>query len=217
MCFSPEISLITFIVGIIGAALSFSLGTTTDKIVGTIFGFISLMQGIEFGLWKHQNCDNINKTFTSLGLIFNHIQPIVLAAIILYFNKNLSSNEFSYKRNIIILLTIIYTAVIIFYSLQFQLQDECTIKNDYQHLQWNWNLLKYKGIVYTLFLITVIIIFLIGTPNFVQGIFIAIFLLVSYMISFFIYKERNIIGSMWCFFSALFPFFWFIIRKLNII
>jgi hypothetical protein len=213
MCFSPEISLITFIIGIVGAYLSFSLNTPSDKIIGLFFGFVSLMQGIEFILWKNKTCNETNKTFTSLGLILNHLQPIILFILILLLNKNLSYQ----KKNIIYLCVIIYSIVIILYSSQFKLQNECTSKNKSNHLDWNWNNLSYKYIAYGVFLITLFMLFLVGIPNEKYGIILSLITVLSYIFSFFIYKNKNVIGSLWCFFSSLFPIFWFIIRKFNVL
>ncbi len=212
MCFSPFASLSTFIIGIIGTLLCLTLGTATDKLIGLFFGFVSSMQLIEYILWKNQECNTINKLFSIMGMILNHLQPIVLAILILVLNKSLSSS----KKQSIIIVTIIYSIIIIPYSIQFVYDDDmCTLKNEYNHLDWDWNGMKYKEIVYLLFLFTVIFLFYIGTPDKNSGLIISIIILISYIISYFIYKDKKVIGAMWCLFASFTPVLWFGYKKIK--
>ena len=47
------------------------------------------MQGIEYSL-NQQKCDKYNQFLSYLGMFLNHIQPIIFAIIILYFNPKLN-------------------------------------------------------------------------------------------------------------------------------
>ena len=203
-------SLITFIIGIIGAILCITLETTTEEIVGYFFGFVALMQGIEYILWKNQECNIINKAASLIGMILNHIQPIILSIIILSLNKNLSKNT----KQIIILSTIIYTIVITIYSLQFiNDNDGCTLKNEYDHLKWDWTSMNYN-IVYLLFLFMLVFLFYVGTPDRNSGIILAIISFISYIISYFIYGNKNVVGPLWCIFASFTPILWYVYKKL---
>jgi len=146
MCFSAEVSIITFLIGIVGAFLCIQLNTKVDKIIGYFYGFVALMQLIEYLLWMHQKCDNYNKFLSITGMLLNHLQPIVLGLLVLYFNKN-NKNKW-----IIYLILSIYTIIIVPYSLQFiQSGDfDCTLKDDKQnsHLIWNWNGMNMSDFVY---------------------------------------------------------------------
>jgi hypothetical protein len=210
MCFSPLASLSTFLIGIIGAILCLTLGTPTDKLVGLFFGFVSSMQGIEFALWQNQTCNNINKIISVLGMVLNHLQPIVLSILILLINHELPIMT----KQIIILSTIIYAIVITAYSLQFKFDEQCTIKNEYKHLEWKWNEMKYKAFVYMFFLLMLIFLFYIGTPDKNSGIILSAISLISYLISFFIYKKEKVIGSLWCLFASFTPVLWYGYKKL---
>jgi hypothetical protein len=211
MCFSPEVSLGTFLIGIIGSILCFSLGTPTDKLVGLFFGFVSSMQGIEFALWKNQNCNTMNKIITTLGMILNHLQPIVLSILILLLNDDLPIMT----KQIIILLTIIYAIVITAYSLQFiKDEDGCTLKNEYNHLEWDWNNMKHKVLVYMLFLFMLIFLFYVGTPDKKSGILLSCLSLISYLTSFFIYKDQKVVGALWCIFASFIPILWYGWKKI---
>lgn len=211
MCFSPLASLSTFLIGIIGATLCLTLGTPTDKLVGLFFGVVSSMQGIEFALWENQNCNTMNKIISVLGMILNHLQPIVLSILILLLNNDLSIMT----KQIIILSTIIYAIVITAYSLQFtEDNDGCTLKNEHNHLEWDWNDMKNKTLVYMLFLFMLIFLFYVGTPDKKSGILLSCISLISYLISFFIYKDQKVVGSLWCLFASLTPVLWFISKKI---
>lgn len=210
MCFSPLASLSTFIIGIIGCILTITLGTPTDKLVGLFFGFVSSMQGIEFALWENQTCNDMNKIISILGMLLNHLQPIVLSILILLLNHDLST----LTKQIIILSTIIYAIVITAYSLQFKSDDGCTIKNEYNHLEWDWNKMKNRTIVYMLFLFMLILLFYIGTPDKKSGIILSVISLISYLISFFIYRKERVVGSLWCLFASFTPVLWYGYKKL---
>ncbi len=205
MCFSPLASLSTFIIGIIGAILCLTLGTSTDKLVGLFFGFVSSMQGIEFLLWENQTCNQMNKIVSVLGMVLNHLQPIVLSILILLLNHDLSL----LSKQIIIISTIIYAVVITAYSLQFKSDDGCTIKNEYSHLEWDWNGMKNRTLVYLLFLFMLILLFYIGTPDKKSGIILSAISLISYLISYFIYKDQRVVGSLWCLFASFTPVLWY--------
>jgi hypothetical protein len=211
MCFSPLASISTFLIGIIGAILCVSLGTPTDKLVGYFFGFVSSMQGIEFALWENQTCNDMNKIITILGMVLNHLQPIVLSILILLLNNDLSHTT----RQVIILSTIIYAITIAAYSYQFISDDDgCTLKNEYNHLEWDWNGMKYRDIVYVIFLFMLMMLFYIGTPNKKSGILLSGISLISYLISFFIYKDKKVVGSLWCLFASFTPVLWYTGNKI---
>ena len=211
MCFSPLASLSTFLIGIIGAVLCLTLGTPTDKLVGIFFGFVSSMQGIEFALWENQNCNTMNKIITTLGMVLNHLQPIVLSILILLLNTDLPTMT----KQIIILSTIIYAIVITAYSLQFTSDDDgCTLKNEYNHLEWDWNGMKYKTLVYMLFLCMLVFLFYVGTPDKKSGIILSAISLISYLTSYFIYKDQKIVGSLWCLFASFTPVLWYGWKKI---
>jgi hypothetical protein len=211
MCFSPLASLSTFLIGIIGAILTITLGTPTDKLVGLFFGFVSSMQGIEFALWENQDCNTMNKIFSVLGMVLNHFQPIVLSILILLLNNELSNTN----KQIIIISTIIYAITITAYSIQFINDDDgCTLKNEYNHLKWDWNGMKYRAIVYIMFLFMLMMLFYIGTPNKKAGIVLSAISLISYLTSYFIYKDKKVVGSLWCLFASFTPVLWYGYKKM---
>jgi hypothetical protein len=209
MCFSANVSLGTFITGIIFSILCFSLGTTEGKIIGLFFGFVIFMQLIEYLLWKHQYCDLINKKLTIAGMILNHLQPIVLFMSILLFNKNISPKNL----RIMILVVLIYIIIIINYSLQFK--KVCTLKSkeSNNHLVWKWNNMDNAGMVYIIFLVSMIILTYLGMPS--NKIIYSFIILLTFVISKIIYDKDQVTGAMWCFIAAFAPLVYFITQKIK--
>jgi hypothetical protein len=206
MCFSEKASIITFIVGIMGGILCISLGSMTDKIFGYFLGFVSLMQGIEYLLWKHQKCDDYNKLLSYAGMILNHTQPIILGIVILLVNPKTPN------KNLIITTMLLYTSIIIPYSLQYLNNEntQCTLKNDANnHLAWKWNFMKYAGFVYILFLITLSALCILGIPKY--GTYGAMVAVISFISSMIFYPSA--IGALWCYYTAYLPIAYFGLRK----
>lgn len=206
MCFSPEASIQSFTVGLIGAFLCVSLGSITDKIIGYFLGFVSLMQGVEYLLWKHQTCDDINRTLSILGMVLNHAQPLVLGFLILMLNPKVN-----YVKTIMTLM-IIYSLVIIPYSMTYVREKKCTLKSqEHGHLVWEWNNMKHARIRYFTFICVLCLIFILGMPNMIFGIIAALGTVISYMTSKIIYPS-DVVGALWCYYVAFLPFLYFILR-----
>jgi len=207
MCYSEKVSLYTFITGIIGSALCFSVGTVEYKIVGMFFAFVILMQLIEYLLWKHQICDSYNTNLSRTAMILNHLQPIILFLAILLFNK--------VDKKMISLL-IIYTISISIYSFGFLKKGKCTVKNDNSsHLKWEWNNLKYNKLIYCLFLICFVLFGLWGFPTKKSALLFSSLCFFSFVLSKLIYGNQEAVGAMWCFFAAFTPILYLILYVLK--
>ena len=209
MCFSPEASIRSLISGLFGSLLCISLGSVTDKIVGYFLGFVSLMQGIEYLLWKHQKCDNYNRIVSVLGMILNHLQPFILGVVVLLLNPKTTN------YNIIVGLMILYLIVIIPYSYQFiKMKGTCTLKGEnHEHLIWKWNNMDFAKIRYATFLFVLSAIFVLGVPNKIMGVLFALCGILMYVSSLIVYP-REVAGALWCYYTAFIPIFYFLFRKL---
>ena len=198
MCYSAEVSLFAFSTGAVFSTLLFFSAHPFHRLLGAFLGFVSLMQLIEFLLWIHPACDAFNKTISVTGMILNHSQPVVLALLTaLFFGKSVGW-----------LFTIVaaYLAVVVPYSLQFTSDLQCTTRQcgaTDPHLVWNWNLLPYNPLIYTVFLAAFVGIALLGLPT-QEGRIFAAAAVVTYGVSSFIY-ERKVVGSLWCFWTAFIP------------
>ena len=210
MCFSSELSILSFIVGLTGSILCISLGKITDKIIGYFLAFVSLMQEIEFLLWNHQICDSYNKVISFIGMLLNHLQPIVLGLLIFIFNTKIETK----KLYLIFGLLCFYIIIIIPYSIQFITNKNlyCTLKGiNKPHLLWKWNNLNYALFAYCTFSIILYLTLLLGIPNILYGLCIAFIGFTIHLISLIIYPTKYS-GAIWCFFTAFLPLIYYIIR-----
>ena len=210
MCFSANVSLATFLLGGIGSFLVWTLGTAFDRIAGLFMGFVALMQGIEYILWKNQECNRSNKLVSIVGMWLNHLQPLVLGGLILGL-----SPRHTYDTAIKAIMGL-YTAVIVPYSLQFQNKAnlQCTTqKPGDPHLVWNWNDMSYSSVVYGIFLATMALIAILGMPTLTQGAVFAAIAVITLMLSGLFFYKRSVVGAMWCFFAVFLPAFYYILRR----
>ena len=201
MCFSKEVSLGTFIIGAIGATLLYSLNTKIDKILAIFFFYVILMQFVEYILWNNLTCNIINKITSIIEIILNETQPIILALLLLY-NYNLPNKTY------IILFTILYFIMMVLYDLQTK--TLCTLKNEFNHLEWGWHFLNMYVFVYIIYLLYLSYIILSIPFNWNIKLLLVI---IPYFISIYIYLGTGAIGSIWCVFAAFFPIIWFFLRK----
>jgi hypothetical protein len=209
MCFSEEASIRSLLAGLIGSGLCISLGTISDKTIGYFLGFVSLMQGIDYLLWRHQKCDMYNRIISVLGMVLNHLQPFVLGLVVLMLNpKN------KYNKTIMTLM-ILYLIVIIPYSYQFiKMKGTCTLKSEnHDHLIWKWNNLPFSRIRYFTFLVVMTSIFILGLPNKMAGLGFALTGLFMYSSSLVVYP-REVAGALWCYYTAYIPITYYVLRKL---
>jgi hypothetical protein len=207
MCFSAKSSIVSFFIGIIGSILCISLGSTSDKIVGYYLGFVALMQGIEYLLWRHQKCDNYNRFVSILGMILNHLQPFVLGLIILFFNQYLI------HKKLILFILGFYLLIIIPYSIQFLFnkKSHCTIKNTENHLSWKWNSMNYNSFIYFIFILTMCSLFILGFPTLKYGMYSSFLAILTYFTSAIFYSNHDT-GALWCYYVVFLPFLYYLYR-----
>ena len=187
MCFSEKASLTAFLVGMTSSLYCYSLGKPDDKVFGLFFAFVSLMQLIDYLLWRHQVCDAYNKMVSLFGMILNHLQPIILAVLLIMYKSDINRKAISYIIGI-------YLLFIIPYSLQFS--GDCTIKSKNPNFKWNNE--KYHNIVNLIFVLSISLLFYYGF-----SLRAAILALLSVLLSQIFYSNQ--IGAVWCFFAVGFP------------
>lgn len=207
MCYSAEVSLITLIVGLVGSAFVYTLGSAFDRIFALFLGYVSLMQGIELILWNHQKCDTFHKKISVLGMLLNLGQPIVLGILTL-----IISNRKEFRLEILGILALYCLYVIhMFYSYEENLQCTNPRAND-PHLVWNWTILDSWRTDWIVYITAACLISILGMPTLNQGMIFAGGLFVSMIISIIVYPRQDM-GAMWCFFSALSPPIFYFLRK----
>ena len=177
MCFNKNVSLGTYILGLVGC---YNLYVNYNYNIEAIFFFwVIQMQLIEYFLWENQICNDINKNTSKIGVIINHIEPIILWIAILL----LSSKELPLYVNILmtgfVIITMLYTKYILNNSSN---KEECSIvtPDSKPHIQWAWNIKKYNHIYYSLFLLCLTILSINGIEN---GYHLAILINISFILS----------------------------------
>jgi hypothetical protein len=207
MCYSAEVSLVTLLVGLIGSAFVYTLGSEFDRIAALFIGYVSLMQGIELVLWNHQKCDTFHKKISVLGMLLNLGQPIVLGLLTL-----LISSRKEYRIEIIGIM-ILYSAYCFYLFNSYNDNLQCTQPraND-PHLVWNWTILDSWRTDWAIYIIVACLISILGMPTFNQGLLFAGALFFSMITSIIVYPRQDM-GAMWCFFSALSPPIYYFLRK----
>ena len=215
MCFSAKVSIGTFVLGFVSSFLVYSLGTTDDKIIGLFFAFTSLMQWIEYLLWNHVKCDDYNRYLSITAMVINHLQPIILGALVLGYNPQITTKN----HQLILGILAIYIVCIVPYSLQFVMDttQQCTIKTPNNHLYWKWNDMPMYMLTYIVFILSVFVLFRVGLVSSIHGQYMAYTGLVLFGISKLIYYDTGMIGSMWCFFAAFTPLVWYLLRIFRVI
>jgi small-conductance mechanosensitive channel len=163
--------------------------------------FVSLMQLYDILFWLYLSKNKINYWTTKIAMITNHLQPIILALLILYIAKK--------KLNIYILgILVLYIIAFIIYSyiawnkISYTLVDSRSEPS----LFWEWNNLdgSISVLFYGLYLLLVCALFYNGFEWPLNFICIGI-VLVSYVLSFYYYKGQTSVGRFWCYFAGYIP------------
>jgi hypothetical protein len=199
MCYNPETSLVTYLIGSGSSIYLLSTKKNALKISGLFFLLVSQMQLVEFLLWINNSCNQFNTAISNLGSIINHLEPIVLYLCVRYYNKDLSPQ----KKKILNILISFYVLGLTGYS-TYVYPLSCSTITEEKHLLWNWNYKKYHVLFYTLFIVVLTLTAYLGIPKPYNYIGTAL-LLGTYLYSYYLYRDKKVLGSMWCWFSALIP------------
>lgn len=196
MCFNANVSISTWLIGMVGCAILFYQKYLPEAI---FFGTVIQMQLIEYFLWQNQGaCNKTNELFTKLGVLINHFEPIALWIGIMLFSRLLLPSWVHALMVVYIICSILYT--------QKFWKVSCTKVSDesYPHLHWKWNAQDYSVPFYVLFIVVLVVLSLFGLE---QGYILATLVVVSFAVSFYIYSDKQSVGAMWCFLASFGPWF----------
>lgn len=202
MCFNADVSISTYLIGMVGC---FFLYQKKHYIEALTFACVLQMQLIEFFLWNSQNCHDpmqrdINIVSSQLGVIINHLEPIVLYLSILYFVKK----PLPLWLHVVVF---VYLISAIWYVLGALTQQSCVVVTEFSspHLYWHWNTSgQYYPFFYILFLCTICFLFFYGLQAPYHQ-FVSFLVLFFFLLSYVMYRKKLVVGSMWCFFSSFLP------------
>jgi len=193
MCFSAEVSLATYLVGVLGCLL---LAASRRAYAEAVFYLCTVhMQLLEYFMWRDPTCSPWNKRVTRWAVLVNHAEPFALYLPLLVTAK---------LPLWLHLWAAVFFVLTVLYSSQVLAEESCTTvtKESSPHLEWKWNGGRYHTAFYVLFVITLTTLCLFLR----RGAFQASVVIVSYVVSYLLYREKKAVGAMWCFAAALAPY-----------
>ncbi len=221
MCYSKEASQNIFFINLLTsyALFTYNSPSSIHKILALFFVFVGFMQLFDWIFWTNQDMSNekeasINYNTTKVAMIFNHLQPIVLAGLIYTYNGHIGQMS-KYILGFYCVVMLMYS-INAYKNTKYTLQSEISIKslNDLFYtnpdddirkptVMWEWNTQKYSLIVYLIFLSTLGIL---AYENFsypvnILFVFINVF---TFLLSGYYYKGRSL-GRFWCKMAAYVP------------
>ena len=98
MCYTANKSIYAFIVGSSVSLYLFNQSNSDLKVIGGFFFFVSFMQLFDYIFWTTKKIET-NRLTTKIACVFNNIQPLVLAYLIVKYKGGLSYN----LRNLVLL------------------------------------------------------------------------------------------------------------------
>ena len=88
MCYNKDVSIYTYIIGLVSSYLLLTNEKKSLKIIGCFFIVVIQMQLVEYFLWNNIKCNSKNITISNIGALLNFIQPIILYIAILGLSTN---------------------------------------------------------------------------------------------------------------------------------
>jgi len=203
MCYTADKSIYAFIVGSSISLYLFNQQNIDLKVIGGFFFFVSFMQLFDYIFWTTKKIET-NRLTTKIACIFNHLQPIVLAYLIIKYKGNLSNN----LRNLVLL----YGLVITVYTVSNWRSLDTTVvtKESSPSLDWKWNHWKYAGGVYILFLIVLMALFFYNTTYPYTSM---VLVFISFLFSYYKYQIQKSTGRFWCYFAAYAPAIFLFLKR----
>jgi hypothetical protein len=203
MCYSKNLSLMSFLFGIITSILLVKYGNleskNTNLAISSFFIFVSLMQFIEYLLWSDIKCENgLNKFGSIIGPILNQLQPVMIIVFSLFYLKstNIIPNNFLIFTNLTYLIYVIYKYI----NFINNSNNLCTQVNSEGHLSWKW--ISSFNYNYYHLLVFINLINYYNNKNLIGSKIISyIMFLISY------YKFNKNIGEFWCLMVTGIPLF----------
>lgn len=197
MCYSAEASTYAFVFSSVSSLLLMQV----EPALGAFFLFVGLMQLFDLVFWlnQDQSGSRINWVTTKVAMIANHLQPVVLAWMLMYFRDTQLSVETQTLLLTYVICIIIYTAL----AWRHTSYTKVTEKS-YPSLYWEWNDMPGSSLVYALFLMSLVALIWEGFAYPVNIIMSALSV-ISFFLSAYYYKGRTAVGRFWCYFASYAP------------
>ena len=159
------------------------------------------MQLVEYYLWTNNKCNSKNVNISTIGAFVNFIQPIILYLAILHYNKEITKEN----TKILNITIVIYILALLLYSLNL-FPIGCSVVTQYSspYLQWSWFYKKYSNFLAMMFPLSFIILMYFGLDK-PYNLYLSLICMISFIISFIIYREQRAFGTLWCWFAVFIP------------
>lgn len=194
MCYSEELSLTALSFGIFSSLALIEFGNkdsvNTNKAIGFLFLFVTLMQLVEYFLWIDKECViGYNYVGSMIGPILNNLQPVIMLLFATTYVKSaglISNNQLIFANGL-------YLMYVVYKYIEYATYPPnlCVETNEYDHLDWTWK----KDFNYLFYFI----ISFINMINFYENKNFVIVIIVSYLLLILsIFKFDKNIGEFWC-------------------
>ena len=201
MCYNKDISIYTYIIGLVASYLLLRNDKKNLKILGCFFMIIIQMQLVEYFLWTNNKCNSKNRTISNIGALLNLIQPIMLYLAIYYYNKDVTKEN----NKIMNITIIIYIVALLLYSINlFPIGCSIVTELSSPYLQWGWFYKKYPYFITIMFPLALVILMYFGLDK-PYNLYISLIIMLSFILSYIIYRKQRSFGSLWCWFAVFIP------------
>lgn len=193
MCFSDRVSWLAFGANGLGVARALRKYPHDEqkRTLAYTLAFIGSMQGFEALLWR----DPTNHAVAATAMIVNHAQPLVFWAL----SSRIHSKSFEQERRARTLATLYSTVAGLYTASQFR---ETLVTRTPCGLLWEWNYGQLAPLVYALYIASCLATL---DAYYDDSKTLSIVFLTTFFASVGVYRQNNMIGSMWCFYSAFLP------------
>lgn len=202
MCFTPIVSLVSFIVSVISCFILFTFGSPPLKAVSIYAAFVGFMQLYDYIFWNTQSKNMTNRVVTKIAMLTNNLQPIVLATVIfaLCKQRRLKMPMAS------VFVTAMYSICAVVYTMYCWNNVDYTLvsQTSYPSLHWLWICMPHSTAFYVLFIVTMAILFIQNFPT-PLNVLLTFLYMMTLAVSFYYVKNKSV-GRFWCYFAAYIPF-----------
>ena len=153
MCYSVQASIGALLTGVLGAVLLGWQGGSSEVILAILFLWVVCMQIFDAIFWlteKHvkegdPGAHKINAFFSKVAMLFNHTQPLVLAALIVACKQRLPLLS--------VVTLVVYVVIALVYSVQVWDSVDVTMEEPPASpgLYWKWTMGSNYKLMYTSF------------------------------------------------------------------
>lgn len=199
MCYSERASYVALGACVAGCGALVAMG---QPALAAFFGYAGLMQAFDVAFWRTQGAcrATANAALTKAAMLVNHLQPVVLAGVVVAFGQPL--------RALSAALLAAYAAYAAFYTAATWRRIDRTRVAPLAApgLFWEWNYAgPYPQVMYGLFVASICATLVQHVRPLAFGVLVAALSAATFVLSLAKYKARSAVGRFWCYMGAFLP------------